>query len=89
MLELIQKDEKEISELFSKQISNIGFILFSLSLTQIPLLIIVMLCAKKKYLEYVSKKISYTENVYKHISWDMLSDNTYAVNYFEDKLKKA
>lgn len=48
-----------------------------------------MLYAKKKYVEYVSDKLYCTENVHKHISWDLLSENTYAVNYFEDKLKKA
>lgn len=49
ILDLIKKDEQEITDLFSDQISQIGFILFSLSLTQIPILIVVLLFTKKKY----------------------------------------
>ena len=48
-----------------------------------------MLFIRNKFLKYISGRLLATENVYKQLKWNMLSENTYAINYFEDKVKKC
>lgn len=48
-----------------------------------------MLFIRNKFLNYISGRLIATENVYKQLKWNMLSENTYAINYFEDKIKNA
>ena len=85
----MNKNEEETTDLFTDQIINIGKVLLGISVTLIPILIVTLLLAKKKYIEEISNKLDCTENVYKHIGWEMLGENSYAVNYFEKKLKMA
>ena len=87
ILDIMKKSQDEIASLFTNQINQIGLILLSLSLTLIPILIVIMMFGKNKFMEFICEKLQCTEHIYKHISWPMLSENTYAANYFENKMR--
>jgi hypothetical protein len=72
IIELMRKNEEEIINLFTDQIVTIGEIVLGISITLIPILIISLLMAKKKYIQALSNRLDCTENVYKHIGWEML-----------------
>jgi len=53
LLDLMKRSEYTITDLFTYQINEIGTILLSLSLTLIPILILVLLFLRKKYIQFV------------------------------------
>jgi hypothetical protein len=48
-----------------------------------------MIYVRNKLIDFSKTRIYTTEQIYKNISWDVLSLNAYAVNYFEEKLKNS
>ena len=85
----MKKNEEEVTKLFTQQINEVANSLLIFSLTLIPLLIISFLILRKKFLNFVLERLYSVEDVYKQFSWEILADNTYALNYFETKLKNA
>lgn len=44
---------------------------------------------REKFMEFVYERLSSVEAVYKQFAWDLLMENSYALNYFESKLRNS
>jgi hypothetical protein len=65
----MKKNEKEVSNAFSEQISQIANQILIVSSILIPTLILSFLVLRKKFLGLIYERIYSIENVYKQLSW--------------------
>lgn len=68
----MNKNDDEMSNLFTHQINTIASTLLSLSLTLIPVLIFAMFFFRKQFIKHVLGRLECSENIYKHIEWNIL-----------------